>query len=413
MSRLKMTHKQILTTIREWVRSELKPLRLCIRGMRSPRNYGFNSFCESMKMITVTCNEKMLDFAQQVVEDAVNIVGTPPCAFTVAAKGSLAQGEATPYSDIEFFFIIETKTAETKQYFMNLAMNIYFLIGNLQETKLKYMNISELKDWFEDGEMNGVKIDGLQRGAGNIPTGNGETDRKNKYINSEEEFSEKFKMVFANPDPEEAIQGDDSAMLAFTSEIYSYQRNFLDDFVRKQKQIRMNLSRQQITEDMLENDIAEYELDIATFVEDNVVEVKPKIYRYPSLIILDLSILYQIHASSSWDALEQLSRTGNISPSIKQALHNLLATASYIRMCTYLFHKSQNENMVLPTIPPTQRKRNTGIKGACYLPSYYALKIIIIYMVSMKGRLLPIERLRSEFHLCEQEGSAEANRLFA
>mgnify|MGYP001793048346 CR=1 FL=1 len=48
----------------------------------------------------------------------------------------------------------------------------YFIMGNLGETKLSYMNVKELYGWFEDKAKNGFKIDGLAPGAGNIPTGN-------------------------------------------------------------------------------------------------------------------------------------------------------------------------------------------------------------------------------------------------
>ena len=60
-------------------------------------------------------------------------------------------------------------------------MSVYFVIGNIKETPLKYMNIEELKN-FTDNGMNGFKIDGLQQKAGNIPTGNGTKEQKNKFI---------------------------------------------------------------------------------------------------------------------------------------------------------------------------------------------------------------------------------------
>ena len=61
------------------------------------------------------------------------------------------------------------------------------MIGNLQETPLKHMNVEKQKNFTDDG-MNEFKIDGLQQKAGNIPTGNGTKEQKNKFILTVEEL---------------------------------------------------------------------------------------------------------------------------------------------------------------------------------------------------------------------------------
>lgn len=417
---LKASHKSELEKIRDSVRAQLKPLRRRVSKIKT--GCKLDNFCKEVEDVVKNCNGEMMNISKKIIGDAVGIVGEPPCAFTAVAKGSLARGEATPYSDLEFFFIIENKTDVTKEYFMNLAMNIYFLIGNLQETKLRYMNIKELHSWFDDQEMNGLKIDGLQRGAGNIPTGNGVTDRKNKYIDSPEELLEKFKLVFDNPDEETAIVGDDSAMLAFTREIYSFSgglaNNLLRNFVAKQERVRMKDARRQLTIEMLENDVEEYELNEATFTSDttsetksHVVEVKPKIYRFPSLVILDLCILYEVNAESSWKAVDLLYSRGNISDSHRRALYNLLAMASYVRLCTYLYHKSQNEFMVLPDPMSRAGTRNAG--KPCYLVSRNIFRLVIIYMYSILDRIVPIKHLQSviPLHALQDQGSEIAGEL--
>ena len=87
-----------------------------------------------------------------------------------------ARGEATPYSDLEYLFLVDESTPESMRYFETLSMISYFLMGDLGETKLSYMAVQELHGWFDDKAKNGFKIDGLAKGAGNIPTGH--RDRK-------------------------------------------------------------------------------------------------------------------------------------------------------------------------------------------------------------------------------------------
>lgn len=95
-------------------------------------------------------NSDMLKFVNLIVEEAVSICGKSPCLFSVAALGSLARGETTPYSsNLEFMFLDDAKDKSTEPYFELLAMTVYFIIGSLCETKLKYLAIEELTIWNE------------------------------------------------------------------------------------------------------------------------------------------------------------------------------------------------------------------------------------------------------------------------
>lgn len=92
-----------------------------------------------------------MNFAGKIIQASIDaLVQKPPCDFQAVAIGSLPKGEATPYSDLEYLFLVEKKTEMTVRYFENLAMTSYFLIGNLGETKLSYMAIDELQGWFDD-----------------------------------------------------------------------------------------------------------------------------------------------------------------------------------------------------------------------------------------------------------------------
>ena len=108
----------------------------------------------------------MIHLADMVMRTGVELLGEEPaCDFAVLAFGSLSKDEATPYSDLEFLFLIKEKNWVTESYFEHLAMIVYFIIGNIQETNLKYMDIEELEGWFDDEGKSGFKIDGLRTNA--------------------------------------------------------------------------------------------------------------------------------------------------------------------------------------------------------------------------------------------------------
>ena len=177
-------------------------------------------FVELMKQITTEC--KMIIFARHIMEQSLSmLLERCPCSFVVVAIGSLARGEATPYSDLEYLFLIEEKTEDTVGFFERLAMTSYFLIANLGETTLSYMDIEELKGWFDDCSTNGFKIDGLTEGAGNIPTGNGRGNLKNPFITTPQELLHRYELVMMQPDHKEALRGDLTAMLTYMRPVYT------------------------------------------------------------------------------------------------------------------------------------------------------------------------------------------------
>ena len=93
-------------------------------------------YYELMKTISVGCSHDMKNFARRVIERSVQVLNTKPlCDFEAVAIGSIARGEATPFSDLEFLFLIERHTEETVGYFEMLAMTSYLIMGNLVETK--------------------------------------------------------------------------------------------------------------------------------------------------------------------------------------------------------------------------------------------------------------------------------------
>ena len=178
-------------------------------------------FVSKVRVLSENCTDKLVAFAGRVIENSLQLVGDRvPYEFTAVAIGSLARGEATSYSDLEYLFLIDKKTPETEVFFEQLAMTTYFVIGNLSETKLRYMGIKELEGWFDDTSQNGFKIDGLACGAGNIPTGNDMDKPKNYFICTPQELGSRYKEILDNPS-DESIRGDLTAMLKFTVSIYS------------------------------------------------------------------------------------------------------------------------------------------------------------------------------------------------
>ena len=195
--------KEELTAIRNKCRAKLPDIDGITKQFKLGEPLDDNSasaFVSLIKDTTIYCTDAMLSLSKRIMTESVDLLTKqPPCSFNAVAIGSLARGEATPYLDLEYMFLVDDKSTEAMQYFENLAITSYFLMGNFRETKLSYMHIDELKGWFDDKAKNGFKIDRLAPGTGNIPTGNLVDKIQNYFIVTPEKLSRRYEMTTEQP----------------------------------------------------------------------------------------------------------------------------------------------------------------------------------------------------------------------
>ena len=309
-------------------------------------------FVDSVRETSVSCTDSMLGLSRRIIFESVKLLKQqPPCSFSAVAIGSLARDEATPYSDLEYMFLVEDSSTERSQYFEDLAVTSYFLMGSFRETKLSTstMNIPELKGWFDDKAQNGFKIDGLGPGAGNIPTGNCADKGKNFFILTPAELIQRYKDTLNNPG-EEALRGDLTAMLTYMRSFYSYGESaegLLKSVVDQMSQIKPGKSRAEANQNMLKNDLKKFNFKPDSKLHDCgfTVDVKKGLYRFPSILLFDLSILWRISGSSSWETADMLLSKEKISSEFHEKLTFLLASACYIRLSAYLHHDSHDDRI--------------------------------------------------------------------
>ena len=386
---------QVIESIRSDTRSQLKAADLLASSFEPNKDCRAQivDFIDCVKDTSVSCTDKMILLSKTIMESSVKItVEPPPCAFSVVAIGSLARGEATPYSDLEYMFLIEIKTPEIEEYFERLAVTSYFLMGNLGETKLSYMAIAELRGWFEDKSKNGFKIDGLSPGAGNIPTGNGNPITKNHFIVTPKEMAVRYQNVLNNPDKKEALRGDLTAMLAYMKSIYSHQNGskLLSELKRRLSKMSPNSQRREMNMEMLKNDMAKFDFkpDFNLRNKGFTVDVKKELYRFPSLLLYDVSIIFYKHGDSVWETVENLHECELISDQIRLSILFQLACACYVRLSTYLYHDSHDDRVsVAPTMAAHQCDINPSKSQARWVVPGNLLHTMCQHMVPLKQRL--------------------------
>ena len=308
------------------------------------------AFIDLVKEASVNCTSEMLALAKSTIDFSLQLVSQEPlCPFQVVAIGSLARGEATPYSDLEYMFLVGEKSEQIVDYFEKFAITTYFVMGNLRETKLSYMAIEELRGWFEDKSQNGFKIDGLAPGAGNIPTGNGTAASKNHFIVTPEEMAQRYESVLNNPDEKEALRGDLTAMMAYMKPVFTYGNgeHLLPQLKQLLSEIKPNEKRQKVNLAMLKNDMVKFSFkpDPTLVYKGYTVDVKKELYRFPSLLLYDVSIVFGQIGDSVWETVELLYDSGILSNSVRFSVLFQLACACYMRLSAYLFYDSHEDRI--------------------------------------------------------------------
>ncbi|KIC71205.1 hypothetical protein DB44_EG00030, partial [Candidatus Protochlamydia amoebophila] len=86
---------------------------------------------EEVRALQRKVSANLITFLHALVEDAIAILGDPPCLYDLRAMGSLAKEEVCPYSDLEWCILMEA--IEHRPYFVKLARLLELQIIGLGE----------------------------------------------------------------------------------------------------------------------------------------------------------------------------------------------------------------------------------------------------------------------------------------
>lgn len=364
---LRDQHKEELQKIRESTGKLFRTADTLIQNINIGDIYAeqnqliADEFSKKVKDHSEYCSKAMLNFAKIICCSSETLVGKPTCAYALAALGSIARNEATPYSDLEYAFLVQS--GANKEYFVRLAVDTYFRITNLGETPLKYFYIDELhsegKRWFDDKSRSGFKIDGLLPKAGNIPTGNGLPTGQSLIVTVDELMAIYSSSAMASDAEDSDAVGDLSDLLCSVVQAHSYDdetagtygHELIDEFIARRCYFDQELSPnnqlrlQQKKLKTLYQDIEGYDYcpdDVHTVMTNR--QVKTDIFRYPTIVAYDLKIALKLQSETAWDVFHDLCYENRlISQEVLAAFQFILMSAVWMRTSAYLYGDTQRE----------------------------------------------------------------------
>ncbi|XP_078600212.1 uncharacterized protein LOC144875214 [Branchiostoma floridae x Branchiostoma japonicum] len=347
-------------------RAEVKARLETIHNDHNPYHYDENDplveevemkRAESVRDLFKYISERRKGFIKDLVEECIETIGPPPCKYALVGLGSQATELVTPYSDLEFAILIEENedTQENKKYFRNLNCYLYLKIINLGETILPAVAIQSLNDfhsedptdsWFYDSVTpRGFAFDGAMPWASKTPFGRERTKTKPPVS------------LIQTPSGMAEFQRHDVALIHgyHLSDILRYvsymtgDQTLVDDYIsrviqelwtideQKNTTIAFSFARAALTRTMREHQRQQ--------LSDKPIDVKKEIYRFPTVAVVNLSLLRGVYATSVWDAIKEMEQEDVVSKEHAHHLLVLMSISGELRLRTYLELGAQRENL--------------------------------------------------------------------
>ena len=327
-------------------------------------------FADSVFDMSAKCSDNLIATTEYIVMSSMGLHEAPPCAFCVIGLGSIARGEATPYSDLEYAFIVE----HDDEYFTQLAVDSYFRINNIGESPLKCFYIDELRNTVADSErspsfvdqppVNGFKIDGISPKAGNIPTANG-LPAGRRLIQTVEGLLQIYKAEL-NSDLDIHKPGDLSALLGSSVLILSHDGgeklyNQFCDRVNTYEEEEALHTKSVMLKRLITLKVDVDNHDFLPEYKDGphynhsrrptAIQVKSNIFRYPTLLATNLRLSLNLATKNPWQTIDLLEAKGIMSSQSCKIIKIVLGLSIYIRTSAYVNLGSQFELLSLyPTV---------------------------------------------------------------
>ncbi|KIC71116.1 DUF294 nucleotidyltransferase-like domain-containing protein [Candidatus Protochlamydia amoebophila] len=316
-----------------------------------------NFTIEEVRAFQKKVSEYLLTFLHTLVEDAIAILGDPPCSYDLRAMGSLAKEEICPYSDLEWCILIEA--IEHRPYFVKLARLLELQIIGLGENPAKELPVFTCI---------GVK----HRSGFHIDSG-GNPAFDTDLIHTPDGLAQMQKM-------EEYSSNSHSNTLRKTISFHqnnlelcdSYQkrmRTYLDKELPQAKEIRRRSQALQLLTDRLKT----YEEMWHDPFQGQVIDLKKHYSELLNHFLNDLSLYFRIKGSNTLDLIDNLVKKKYLTSESGFLLQEAVAAVYLKRVGLHFKHKEQKEEVSLEELG-SERKIFEKVYWLVLRPLYRKLK---------------------------------------
>ncbi|MBS4170934.1 tetratricopeptide repeat protein [Neochlamydia sp. AcF95] len=350
-------------------------------------------------------------FFSLLVNQALDVLGPPPCEYAMVGFGSLAREEMTPYSDLEFGILIKEDNDANKKYFRNLTNLFHLKVINLGETILPALNIPSLKaiDFFDSITPRGFAFDGAGvEGKGcKTPLGNGKTfeliqtpGQMAQYIGKDEKGQ-----WWHEKEPHLPMELLNFTHLLGKEELTEQYRQNVQSKLNTSYQDSLDLRQYLAKQHLVLADMEAFDPGIGDLSRHGMLfKVKNDFYRFPHLALDRLALIKGIEASDTFTRIDKLSELEVITKGATEKLKDWMSLALFMRLKTYSYYQAQKE-MMNPLLKPFHFEDQDIAKKQFALDHKTLKKIKKIYHI-----FIPFYQAIDEF-LAGNEGKLKSSNL--
>ncbi|XP_076823996.1 uncharacterized protein LOC143470037 [Clavelina lepadiformis] len=312
-----------------------------------------------IKLIQEEITQKYGDVMRYIAEKCIEIMGKKPCEFCIAAMGSLARSEVTPYSDFEHIILLEEGVKKRKkqekvlEYFRWFSVIFNIIVINLKETIIPSVAIPSLNDvtkkggdWFFDSyTTRGISFDGMMPFACKFPLGRAEKTKNKPWTT---ELIQTVSNMVKYLDQEEIIKNGykihqvicTTTLIYGSHTIYGLYTDQVKSSLQNNKESNHDLLKQQLKEDLKNFDVFE---NLNNLFGSSKCNIKRVVYRSTSIFIAALGQLYSIDKVSSFAIIQQLHENKIINDETAHLLSYAVAVSCQVRLSWYMNKQSQDD----------------------------------------------------------------------
>ena len=311
-----------------------------------------------------------------------DVMGKPPCEYTIVGMGSLAREEITAYSDFEHIILLcdDKNYKAYLEYFKWFSVIFHIVVLNLQETIVPSLNIaslngkdSSLGDWFYDHVTpRGISFDGMMPHACKFPLGR-QQHTENKQFTTEliKPVSEMLEYLSSDADLKNGYHLAD--ILTKTCFVFGNDDIF-KQFVNgaqvkhntKSQTDTINHIKKQVKQD-LNNFSTRFRL--SNLKSQHTINIKQLVYRSTTIFISALARKHNISANSCFDIIDQMANNKQITQNTADKLKLAIAIACEMRLRVYTDKKSQCDNAI--DLQQDGIEKFLDIVGVAYTINYF------------------------------------------
>ena len=333
---------------------------------------------KSIQCINKTIANKYKEIMADISKFCMEIMGKPPCEYSIVGMGSLVRSEITPYSDFEHIILLcdDENYEQHLEYFRWYSVIFHIIILNLQESIIPSLNIKSL-DWFFDAHTpRGVSFDGMMPHACKFPLGRFEKTKKKPFVTELiKPVSEMLKYLRSEEDLKNGYHLAD--ILTKTSFVFGNE-NIFDQFVNgvktyltsKSKLERINEIEQQVRDDL---DKFSTRFRLANLKSQDTINIKQLVYRSSTLFVAALASIHNVSDNSCFDIIKKMTDWNIISQTTKVKLSYAVAIACEMRLRVYMEKKSQCDNPIDLNENNENNKKFLSIVGAKNTINYFQI----------------------------------------